>query len=379
MTAALPIAESALAFRGYNVANLGRTRELLAVPAYQSIVSGELKKYSEICQSVVRRSVDLHERVVARREYGLDQYAEAVALVVAVEMAQLRLLAEVHGIDFRAARMAFGYSLGEMTAVCTGGVFAAEDLVTVPLTLAEDCAAMSHDVTMGILFSRERTVPLAEIQGLCERVTADGRGSIGVSAMLSPNSLLVLGQGETVAQLKAAVDAGTTGRVHLRINQHRWPPLHTPIVRQRHVPDRAAMLLERLPGGWQAARPPVFSLAAGRRAYDGRAARETLRDWVDSPQRLWDAICDVLAAGVRTVIHVGPDPNVIPATFQRLSDNIGQQVNGKSWGSIGWRAVAGLADRPWLASLLPSRTALLRAPDVKQVVLEDWLLENSPK
>ncbi|MCA9238497.1 MAG: hypothetical protein KDA44_23660, partial [Planctomycetales bacterium] len=114
------------------------------------------------------------------------------------------------------------------------------------------------------------------------------------------------------------------------------------------------------------------------RAYDGRAARDTLRDWVDCPQRLWDAVCDVLAGGVQQVIHVGPEPNVIPATFQRLSDNIRQQINGNSWEKFGLRAMAGLAERPWLASLLPSRAALLRAPEVKQLVLEDWLLENAP-
>ncbi|MCA9237649.1 MAG: hypothetical protein KDA44_19385, partial [Planctomycetales bacterium] len=272
MPVPLKIAESALAFRGYNVTNLGKTPQLLEVAAYESIVREELTRFGKICREVVHRPVDLVSRVRERREYALDRYAEAVALVVAAESAQLRLLAEVHGVDPRAARVSFGYSLGEMSAVCCGGVFALDDLVRVPLALADDCAAMAHDVTMGILFSRETDVSLAEIQGLCERVSAQGAGTVGVSAVLSPNSLLLLGQGDTVARLKTAVDDASHARIHLRINQHRWPPLHTPLVRQRHVPDRAAVLMEQLPGGWQAARPPVYSLAAGRRAYDGRAA-----------------------------------------------------------------------------------------------------------
>ncbi|MBX3435187.1 MAG: ACP S-malonyltransferase [Pirellulales bacterium] len=379
MASELPLAESALSFRGYNVTNLGRTPELAVVPAYRRIVEEELDRFSQICADVVHRSVDLGSAVRTQREYGLDRYAEAVALIVAIETAQLRLLAEVHGIDCRAARLSFGYSLGEMTAVCCGGVFAIEDLVTVPLAMAADCAEMAHDVTMGILFSREETINAAEIEGWCERVTSEGAGAIGVSAVLSPNSLLVLGQGDSVQRLKGLVDAASKTRLHLRINEHRWPPLHTPIVRQRHVPDRSAVLLERLPGGWQAAQPPVFSLAAGRRAYDGRGARGTLREWVDRPQRLWDAVCDVLASGVRTVIHVGPEPNVVPATFHRLAENIRQQANGRSWSSFGLRAVAGLVERPWLASLLPTRAALLRAPEVKQINLEDWLLEFAPR
>jgi [acyl-carrier-protein] S-malonyltransferase len=43
------------------------------------------------------------------------------------------------------------------------------------------------------------------------------------------------------------------------------------------------------------------------------------------------------------------------------------------------RAAAGLARRPWLSSLLPSRAALLRAPQIQHVILEDWLLENVPR
>ena len=47
MPAEFQIAESALAFRGYNVTNLGRTPELLAVPAYRAIVREELDRTLE--------------------------------------------------------------------------------------------------------------------------------------------------------------------------------------------------------------------------------------------------------------------------------------------------------------------------------------------
>jgi len=38
------------------------------------------------------------------------------------------------------------------------------------------------------------------------------------------------------------------------------------------------------------------------------------------------------------------------------------------------RAVSNMVARPWLGKLLSSRAALLRAPYVIHVVLEDWLL-----
>jgi hypothetical protein len=38
--------------------------------------------------------------------------------------------------------------------------------------------------------------------------------------------------------------------------------------------------------------------------------------------------------------------------------------------------VQGMANRPWLKTLLPSRAALLRAPNIEHIVLEDWLLEQ---
>ena len=56
-----------------------------------------------------------------------------------------------------------------------------------------------------------------------------------------------------------------------------------------------------------------------------------------------------------------------------------QQMTGSSLGSYGMRAAAGLARRPWLSAILPSRAALLRAPAVKHVILEDWLLEHGDR
>jgi [acyl-carrier-protein] S-malonyltransferase len=190
---------------------------------------------------------------------------------------------------------------------------------------------------------------------------------------------LLLGQNESVMRFKDTMHKFLPDPAHLRMNPDKWPPMHTPIVRERYIPDRAAVMMATMRGGFQPPCPPVVSLVTGQRSYDDFHARDILRDWVDHPQRLWDAVYETLASGASTVIHVGPEPNLIPATFHRLSENVQQQTAGRSLGKMGMRAAAGLARRPWLSAILPSRAALLRAPTIKHVILEDWLLENAPK
>lgn len=377
-TSVINIAETALAFRGYNVTNLGRTAELLAQPDYRQIVGAELKRFSSLCSEFTDQPVDLVKRVESGQDPQLEDYEEAISLVMAVEVAQMRLLQELHEIDTSRAKMAFGYSLGELMAVCFGGMFSLDDLVRVPLAIAKDCVALSVNTTMGVLFSRGPVIDENQVTRLCQEITGEGGGTIGISAVLSPNTFLLIGQGDTVSRFKEVMHDLLPQRAHLKLNANRWPPMHTPIVRQLHVPDQASVLLELLPGGLTPACPPVFSLATGKMSYNDHSAREVLRQWSDHPQRLWDAIDVTLAAGVETVIHIGPQPNVIPSTFLRLSDNVQQQTSGASLGSLGRRAVSGLASRPWLASLLPADATLLRAPHVRHIILEDWLLENLP-
>jgi [acyl-carrier-protein] S-malonyltransferase len=372
------IADVALAFRGYNITNLGRTAELLAVPAYRETVQQELARYSRICADIVGAPVDLQRLVDEGVEPQIDRYAEAIALIVAVEVAQLRLLREVHAVDYTEARLAFGYSLGEMMAVSCSGAFAAEELVRVPLAMARDCADLARDAEMGVLFSRAATIPEVDVRRLCSEITAQGRGTVGISAVLSPNTYLLIGQGYAVDQFKDAMAAALPPGAHVRLNNYRWPPLHTPIVRQRNVPDRASIMLQNLKLGAFPLRPPVVSLVTGKRSYEAHTARDLLRQWIDHPQRLWDAVCETLASGVNAVLHVGPAPNLVPATFNRLSENIRQQSNGRTLDSYRMKAINGMMRRPWLASLLPARAALLRAPFVEHINLEDWLLTNAP-
>jgi [acyl-carrier-protein] S-malonyltransferase len=317
--------------------------------------------------------VDLVAQVQAGVDTSLATYGEALALILAVESAQLELLREFFDLDWTQARFSFGFSLGEIGAVIAGDVLSLEAALGVLLPLADDCAALAQNATLGVLFTRSREVALEDVRRLCLEVNAEGRGVVGISAQLAPNSLLVLGQGDTLNRLVALAKDALNVRVHLRKNDHKWPPVHTPIVWQRQIPNRAADSMHTMQVRLAEPRPNVFSLVTGNYGYTALSGRDVLQQWIDRPQRLWDAVYETLAAGVQTVLHVGPSPNIVPATFQRLSADVASQTQE----SRSLRALSAAVRRQWLLRLLPQRAALLRAPFIEQIVLEDWLLANA--
>jgi [acyl-carrier-protein] S-malonyltransferase len=218
-----------------------------------------------------------------------------------------------------------------------------------------------------------------EVERLCLRVNAEGQGVIAISAHLAPNTVLLLGQGTTLDRFAQDMHEVMPARVYLRKNTERWPPMHTPLVWQRNIPNRAGVLMHTLKGGFSSPHPPVLSLVTGEFSYHDYNCRELLNRWIDHPQRLWDAVYETLASGVETVIHVGPDPNLIPATFQRLTENVKAQLAGRTFNSFGLRAISQAVRRPWLSAILPSRMALLRAPMLEHIILENWLLQQESK
>jgi [acyl-carrier-protein] S-malonyltransferase len=365
--------EMVLAFRGYNITNLGRTAELLSHPLYGPNTERELVRVSQIAADLLHRPVNLVEQVRSGRETTLETYGEALAFILAVELAQLNALRDGLGSDWTAARFSFGFSLGEIGAAIAGGVLDLEAVLAVLLPLADDCVSLAHDATLGVVFTRSRELPLDEVRRLCLDVNAQGQGVIGVSAQLAPNSLLLIGQYDTLDRLYARAKETINVRVHLRKNDHKWPPVHTPIVWQRHIADRAAAQMHTMPVNPTDPRPRVFSLVTGDYSYSPLTARHRLHHWIDHPQRLWDGIYETLASGATTVVHVGPGPNIIPATFKRISADVASQTQE----SRSLRALSAAVRRQWLLRLLPQRAALLRAPYLRHIVLEDWLLDHN--
>ena len=70
--------------------------------------------------------------------HDLSTYAEDVALIVGTEMGQLRLLEQKFGIPLKAAKLAFGYSLGEVSALIASGMYEMKDLLPIPLAMSAD-------------------------------------------------------------------------------------------------------------------------------------------------------------------------------------------------------------------------------------------------
>src|SRR5688572_2386051 len=97
------ISSSAFAFRGYNVTNLGKSGELLGVPAYERIIADHLSEAATACSDITGRKVDLIQRVKERRETTLESYDEAIALILAMSLAQLKILHEFFEVDYRDA------------------------------------------------------------------------------------------------------------------------------------------------------------------------------------------------------------------------------------------------------------------------------------
>ncbi|MDH3717340.1 MAG: ACP S-malonyltransferase [Planctomycetota bacterium] len=373
------IPAACFAFRGYNVTNLGRSHELLTHPVYGETVKVVLKEASKFTSEATGRRIDLAARVRKQRQTTLKTFADAIGLIVGMEVAQVRLLKEFFGIEYHQSKLAIGYSLGEVSAAVCGGVLQMGDAIGVTAALADDCAELGEGTAMGIVFSRGPALDVHAIRKLCVEINQEGHGVIGVSAHLSPNSLLVLGQDKTVDRFNELRTQRLPKHVHLRKNKSHWPPLHTPIMWQRSIPNRAAVMLHTVQGGLKPPQPPIASLVTGKVNYNDFNARDILNRWIDHPQRVWDGVYETLSRGVETIIHVGPEPNLFPATFKRLSDNLQVQLQGRSAGSLGKRVVSGMARRPWLTAVLPSRTALFRAPFLQHVILEDWLLEQKVK
>ncbi len=190
------IARSAFAFRGYDVSNIGRSDELLAHRLYGALVRRTLNEVSEVASDTLHRTVDLVERVETQDPSSLASFPDDVALIVGMELAQLRVLDEVFGLSASRAKMMLGYSIGELTAAIVGGVYALDQLLPVPLELATDCAELPVDTAMGVLFTRGPILDEDDVIRVCRTVSAEGYGLIGPSAFLSPNTALDPGRGQ---------------------------------------------------------------------------------------------------------------------------------------------------------------------------------------
>jgi [acyl-carrier-protein] S-malonyltransferase len=370
------IATAAFAFRGYDASNLGRSPELLEHPVYGTTVRAMLDRASLICGDVLGEKVDLAARVLAREPSTLSTFVHDIGTIVAMELAQLELLEKIFDVPVHQARMTFGHSIGELSAVVLGGVYEMEQLLPVPLGLANDCAELTEGTTIGILSTRGAVLVLEEVQKLCSSISSRGHGMVGPSTFLSPYQILLLGQGDTLELFDREMKGHLPDDVTLRRKPNRWPPLHTPLVWQRNIPNRTAVAMYHIAGGEKKPDPAVVSCTTGADSYNDWNSRVILTDWTDHPQRLWETMENTLSSGVEFVIHVGPEPKLIPTMFDRLSSRIMKQLKSRHLDRLGSSVIPSIGRNHWLTRNLPTNAVLLRAPYIHHIVLEDWLLTH---
>ena len=87
-----------------------------------------------------------------------------------------------------------------------------------------------------------------------------------------------------------------------------------------------------------------------------------LTDWTDHPQRLWETMENTLSSGVEFVIHVGPEPKLIPTMFDRLSSRVMKQLKSRHLDRLGSSVIPSIGRNHWLTRKLPTNAVLLRAP-----------------
>jgi [acyl-carrier-protein] S-malonyltransferase len=368
------IGTAALAFRGYDLTNLGRAHEFLEHRAYGPVVRAVLDSASQLCEDVLGKKVDLAARIMAREPSTLDTFVHDIGTIVGMELAQVRLLGEFFDIPVAQARLSFGHSIGELSALVVGGTYTMEQLLPIPLALATDCAELTANTTIGILSIQGEPLPIEDVQHLCSTISRRGQGLIGPSTYLSPHQVLLLGQGKTPELLEHEMRDFLPAGVTLRCKPNHWPPLHTPLVWERNIPNRTAMMMYHTDGGQRKPAPSVVSCTTGLSNYDEWNSRAILADWTDHPQRLWDAMEQTLASGAELVIHVGPEPKLLTTSFDRLSHKVMKQLKMRHLDRLGSSVIPSISRNSWLTRKLPANAVLLRAPFLHHLVLEDWLL-----
>ena len=100
-----------------------------------------------------------------------------------------------------------------------GGVFTLEQLLPVPLGCCDDAAALAPDTTLGVVFSCGPTaIQLLkdDLQDSCIGRQQRRAGMVGVSSYLSPNTVLIIGQGDTLDHVEKAMHSFLPPKTMLR-------------------------------------------------------------------------------------------------------------------------------------------------------------------
>ena len=164
---------TAFVFRGYNITNLGRIRAL-AHPAYGPVVEPFLREAGAVCGDVIGRKVDLVQRVRQRQETSLDTYCEAVALIVAMELAQFGSCCSFLASITPKAEWPSDIASAKLRGLLPEAYSKCAMPCASRWPLREDCAELAANTTLGVLFCADPRSTWARSSGFASGSTSPG-------------------------------------------------------------------------------------------------------------------------------------------------------------------------------------------------------------
>src|SRR5207344_3024961 len=100
-----------------------------------------------------------------------------------------------------------------LTATVASGLFEMQHALRLPLSVAADLVELTKNVTLGVLFSRGPLLDIELVERLCLQINLAGDGVIGMSSILAPNTVLLLGQGNTIDRFAEVMQKAFPARV----------------------------------------------------------------------------------------------------------------------------------------------------------------------
>jgi len=233
-------------------------------------------------------------------ELALTETTQPAILTVSV--AALRAL-ESCGVRPEAAA---GHSLGEYSAHVSAGTFGFPDAVrSVRLRgrFMQEAVPVGEGAMAAIM-----GLEAAEVDSMC-RESSYGQ-VVSPANLNSPGQVVIAGHSGAVDRVMGrAREAGARRSVALPVSA----PFHCALMEP--AAQRLAEVLKDL--SFQSPRIPVYANVDATRVLDGEAARRTLLDQVVSPVRWQQVVEAMLAAGIETMVEVGPG-RVLSGLIKRI-------------------------------------------------------------
>jgi [acyl-carrier-protein] S-malonyltransferase len=232
------------------------------------------------------------------REYALEGPMEALTRTDVAQPALFSVsLALTDAARARGLQPAFvaGHSLGEYTAATAAGALTVEDGIKL-VALRGKLMAEIQSERPGAMVAVIGLDP-EQLSELCEQASADG--VVGLANLNSPTQIVVSGEEAAVDHLaRLAEEAEAQRVVRLQVGAAFHSSLMEPV--QSKMGEAMAEV------EWRDPQVPLVSNASGGVVRTGEAVRQALLDQIASPVLWVDCVRTLAAAGVTTVLELGP-------------------------------------------------------------------------